>query len=56
MYNVSYRILKDEFEAKDLMQEDFLTVFTKMKIYKGKVTFGAWLKRIAINKSLFLDF
>jgi RNA polymerase sigma factor (sigma-70 family) len=52
MYNVAYRILKDEFEAEDLMQEAFLTVFTKMKMYKGEVTFGAWLKRIVINKSL----
>lgn len=52
MYNVAYRILKDEFEAEDLMQEAFLTVFTKMQTYKGEVTFGAWLKRIVINKSL----
>lgn len=52
MYNVAYRILKNEFEAEDLMQEAFLTAFTKMKMYKGEVTFGAWLKRIVINKSL----
>jgi len=52
MYNVAYRILKDEFEAEDLMQEAFLTVFTKMQMYKGEVTFGAWLKRIVVNKSL----
>ncbi|MEE9408893.1 MAG: RNA polymerase sigma factor [Polaribacter sp.] len=52
MFNVSYRILKDEFEAEDIMQEAFLTVFTKMDTYKGEVTFGAWLKRIVINKSL----
>jgi RNA polymerase sigma factor (sigma-70 family) len=52
MYNVAYRILKDEFDAEDLMQEAFLTVFTKMRMYKGEVTFGAWLKRIVINKSL----
>ena len=52
MYNVSYRILKDEFEAEDIMQEAFLTVFTKLSTFKGEVTFGAWLKRIVINKSL----
>ncbi len=52
MYNTAYRILKDEFEAEDIMQEAFLTVFTKMNTYKGEVTFGAWLKRIVINKSL----
>lgn len=52
MYNTAYRILKDSFEAEDIMQEAFLTVFTKMNTYKGEVTFGAWLKRIVINKSL----
>ena len=52
MYNSAVRILKDTFEAEDIMQEAFLTVFTKMNTYKGEVTFGAWLKRIVINKSL----
>jgi RNA polymerase sigma factor (sigma-70 family) len=52
MYNSAYRILKDSFEAEDIMQEAFLTAFTKMHTYKGEVTFGAWLKRIVINKSL----
>jgi len=52
MYNVAFRILKDEFEAEDIMQEAFLTAFTKLNSFKGEVTFGAWLKRIVINKSL----
>ena len=52
MYNTSLRILKDEFEAEDIMQEAFLTAFTKLNTFKGEVTFGAWLKRIVINKSL----
>jgi RNA polymerase sigma factor (sigma-70 family) len=34
------------------MQEAFLTAFTKLELYKGEVTFGAWLKRIVINKSI----
>lgn len=52
MYNSAYRILKDEFEAEDIMQEAFLAAFTKINSFKGEVTFGAWLKRIVINKSL----
>lgn len=52
MYNTAYRILKDEFEAEDLIQEAFLTAFTKLNTFKGDVTFGAWLKRIVINKSI----
>ncbi len=52
MYNVAFRIVKDEFEAEDMMQEAFLAVFTKLAMYKGEVAFGAWLKRIVINKCL----
>ena len=52
MYNAAIRILKDSFEAEDIMQEAFLTAFTKLETYKGEVAFGAWLKRIVINKSL----
>lgn len=52
MYNTSYRILKDEFEAEDIMQEAFLTAFTKLDSFIGEVTFGAWLKKIVVNKSL----
>jgi RNA polymerase sigma-70 factor (ECF subfamily) len=52
MFNSALRILKDSFEAEDIMQEAFLTAFTKLNTYKGEVAFGAWLKRIVINKSL----
>ncbi len=52
MYNTAYRILKDSFEAEDIMQEAFLSAFTKLDTFKGEVTFGSWLKRIVINRSL----
>ena len=52
MYNTAFRILKDSFEAEDVMQESFLTAFTKLGTFKGEVAFGAWLKRIIINKSI----
>ncbi|AUC15061.1 RNA polymerase subunit sigma [Tenacibaculum sp. SZ-18] len=52
MYNTAFRILRDEFEAEDLMQEAFLTAFNKLNTFRGEVAFGAWLKRIVINKSL----
>ena len=52
MYNTSLRILKDSFEAEDVMQESFLVAFTKLSTFKGEVAFGAWLKRIVVNKSI----
>ncbi|WP_346860994.1 sigma-70 family RNA polymerase sigma factor [uncultured Draconibacterium sp.] len=52
MYSVSLRIINDEMEAEDVMQEAFLSAFNKMDTYKGEVSFGAWLKRIVVNRSL----
>jgi RNA polymerase sigma-70 factor (ECF subfamily) len=52
MYNTTLRIVNDSFEAEDVMQEAFLAAFTKLNSFSGTVTFGAWLKRIVINKSL----
>lgn len=52
MFNTSLRILNDSFEAEDVMQESFLVAFTKLSTFKGEVSFGAWLKRIVINKSI----
>jgi len=53
MYNTAYRIVKDSAEAEDVMQESFLSAFTKLDTFKGDVTFGAWLKRIVINNSIY---
>lgn len=52
MYNTSLRILKDPGEAEDIMQESFLSAFDKIETYSGTVSFGAWLKKIVINRSL----
>ncbi|GAA4114185.1 sigma-70 family RNA polymerase sigma factor [Aquimarina addita] len=52
MYNAAYRILKDTAEAEDIMQEAFLTAFTKLSSLKDDKMFGSWLKKITINASL----
>jgi RNA polymerase sigma-70 factor (ECF subfamily) len=39
-------------EAEDVMQESFLSAFEKIETYSGAVSFGAWLKKIVINRSL----
>ena len=52
MYNTSYRIIGDEMEAEDVMQDAFLSAFNNINTYKGEVSFGAWLKKIVVNRSL----
>ena len=52
MYNTSYRILNNAAEAEDTMQEAFLEAFRKIDSFRGTGTFGSWLKRIVVNRSL----
>ncbi len=52
MYNSCLRIISVPEEAEDIMQESFLTAFRNLYTYAGDVSFGAWLKKIVINRSL----
>lgn len=52
MYNTAYRITGNEDDAKDVLQEAFISAFRHLDYYRGDSTFGAWLKRIVINKSI----
>ncbi len=52
MFNTSFRITGNKEEAEDVMQDAFLDAFSKIDQYDEKATFGAWLKKIVINKSI----
>ncbi len=52
MFIVAQRYMKDTAAAEDAMQEAFVKAFSKLEQFKGDVTFGAWLKRIVINRCL----
>lgn len=52
MFIVANRYMKDAAAAEDALQEAFIKAFQKIDQFKGDVTFGAWLKRIVINRCL----
>jgi len=52
MFNVSFRITGREDDAEDALQEAFISAFKNLDSYRADATFGAWLKRIVINKSI----
>ncbi len=52
MLIVAMRFLKDTMEAEDAVQEAFIKAFSKLEQYKAEVSFGAWLKRIVVNKCI----
>ncbi len=53
MFNTAFRIVKDKFEAEDIMQDSMLSAFTKLDSLKDSKTFGSWLKKIVINNSIY---
>lgn len=52
MYCVAKRFVPDPYEAEDAMQEAFVKAFQKLHQFTGEVAFGAWLKKIVINKCI----
>lgn len=52
MFNTALRIVGNREEAEDMIQESFLDAFLKIESFRGDSTFGAWLKRIVVNKSI----
>jgi RNA polymerase sigma-70 factor (ECF subfamily) len=52
MYNTAYRIVRNTQEAEDIMQESFIHAFQKINQLHEDEGFGAWLRRIVINRSL----
>jgi len=52
MYNTSLRIVNNTGDAEDVVQEAFTDAFRSLEDFSYKSTFGAWLKRIVINKSI----
>jgi RNA polymerase sigma-70 factor (ECF subfamily) len=52
MYCVAMRFLQNSDDAEDVLQESFIKAFQKINQFKREVTFGAWLKKIVVNKSI----
>jgi RNA polymerase sigma-70 factor (ECF subfamily) len=52
MYNIGYRIVNNADEAKDVLQDAFISAFNNLESYRGDSSFGAWLKRIVVNKAI----
>lgn len=52
IYNIGVRLLGNTEDAADVAQDTFIDAFTKLDQFEFKSTFGAWLKRIMVNKSL----
>ena len=52
MFNICMRMLNNREEAEDMLQESFTEVFSKLDSFRYESAFGAWIKRIVINKCI----
>ena len=52
--SVCYRYVPDEDDAKDVLQNSFVKIFTTISAldYRGEDSFKAWMKRIVANEAL----
>jgi RNA polymerase sigma-70 factor (ECF subfamily) len=49
VYGLSLRILTNEQDAQEAVQETFLTIWLKWDTFKGNSKFSSWIYRIAAN-------
>jgi RNA polymerase sigma factor (sigma-70 family) len=52
MYNLAYRILNNREDAEDILQDAFVECFRNISAFRFESTFGAWLKKIVVNKCI----
>lgn len=52
MLNVAYRILGNEEDAKDVLQDSFLKIFKELKNLKNRQGLAAWIKRIVVTTTI----
>jgi RNA polymerase sigma factor (sigma-70 family) len=52
LFAICCRYAKDNNEAKDILQEGFIRVFTNLKQYRGDGALIGWMKRVIITTAL----
>jgi RNA polymerase sigma-70 factor, ECF subfamily len=52
LFNLGLRMLRNNEDAEDMLQETFITAFQKIDAFKGKSSFYTWIYRIGVNTAL----
>jgi RNA polymerase sigma-70 factor (ECF subfamily) len=52
IFRLAYRFVRNETEAKEVLQDTFLSIWRKLDTFKGDSQFGSWLYRVAANTAL----
>ncbi len=52
LFAICSRYATDSSEAKDILQESFIKIFTHLKQYNGSGSLIVWMKRVTVNTAL----
>ncbi len=52
IYRLAYRMMGNEQEAEDVLQETFMNAYRALSTFEGRSNIGTWLYRIASNQAL----
>ena len=53
MFNIAMRMMNNnKEEAEDILQESFTEAFRRLDTFRYESTFGAWIKRIVVNRCI----
>lgn len=52
MFNICCRMLNNRTDAEDMLQDCFSEAFANLHHFRYESSFGAWLKRIVINRCI----
>jgi len=50
-FSIAVRILENEQDAEEVVQDAFLAAFRSIRSFKGNSKFSSWLYRIVVNHS-----
>lgn len=51
-FNLAFRIVNNEEDARDVVQDSFIKIWKNMKLYNPKVKFTTWMYKIVTNTSI----
>ena len=52
VFRLAYRMLRNEHDAEDVVQETFLRAYRRLRQFQSRSSFGTWIFRIAVNSAL----
>lgn len=54
-FNLAFRIVCDEDDAQDVVQESFIKIWKNMKMYNQNIKFSTWMHTIVTNTAIDLQ-